>query len=80
MEAFTVFGLAIFILVVMVVVSLLLNIAFGRIDDEIFDCGLGFFFVMLILSVVLSLFFTQPENFGYEKIVSNNSVEQEVEE
>lgn len=79
MEAFTVFGLAIFILVVMIVVSLLLNIAFGRTDDEIFDCGLGFFFVMLILSVVLSLFFTQPENFGYEKIVSNNSVE-EVEE
>lgn len=76
MEVFTVLGLAIFLLLVMVVVSFLLNIAYGRTDDEVFDCGLGYFFVLLILSVVLSLFFTQPENFGYEKIVSNNSVEE----
>lgn len=79
MEEFTVLGLAIFLFGVMVIVSILLNIAFGRTDDEVID-GLGFIVVMLILSVVLSLFFTQPENFGYEKIVSNNSVEQEMEE
>lgn len=80
MEKFTVFGLAIFLLAVLFIASMLLNILFGRIDDEVFNCGIGFFLVLLILSVILSLFFTQPENFGYEKIVSNNSVEQEVEE
>lgn len=79
MEEFTVLGLAIFLFGVMVIVSILLNIAFGGTDDEVID-GLGYIVVMLILSVVLSLFFTQPENFGYEKIVSNNSVEQEMEE
>lgn len=79
MEGFTIFGLAVFLFFVMVITSILLNIAFGRTDDEVID-GLGFIVVMLILSFVLSLFFTQPENFGYEKIVSNNSVKQEVKE
>lgn len=79
MEVFTIFGLALFLFGVMVISSCLINIGFGKTDDEVID-GLGFIVVMLILSVVLSLFFTQPENFGYEKIVSNNSVEQEVEE
>lgn len=80
MEVFTVFGLALFLLLVMVVASILFNIAFGRTDDEVINCGLGFLFVLLILSTTLALFFTQPERFGYKKIVSDNSVEQEAEE
>jgi Mn2+/Fe2+ NRAMP family transporter len=78
MEIFTVFGLALFLFGVMVIISLLLNITFGRNGDEIFDCGIGFTIVMLILSAVLSSFLVHPESFGYEKIVSNNSVEQEI--
>lgn len=76
MEAFTVLGLVIFLFAGMVTMSVLANIVFKieLVDER--SC-LGFIFVMLILSVVLSLFFTHPENFGYEKIVSNNSVEQE---
>ena len=77
MEIFTVFGLALFLFGVMVIVSILLNIASGRTDDEVLD-GIGFIVVMLVLSIILSLFFTRPEKFGYEKIVSNNSVEQEI--
>ena len=77
MEMFTIFGLAIFLFIVMVSVSLLLNIAFNIKDDEML-CGLGFIVVMLVLSFAISSFFIQPENFGYEKIVSNNSIEQEV--
>ena len=79
MEAFTIFGLALFLLIVMVIVSMILNIAIGMIDEEVLY-GPGYLVVMIILSVILAIFFTQPENFGYEKIVSNNSVEQEVEE
>jgi hypothetical protein len=79
MEAFTVFGLALFLLIVFVIVSMILNIAIGCIDEEVLY-GPGYLVVMLILSVILALFFTQPENFGYQKIVSNNSVEQEASE
>lgn len=78
MEIFMVFGLATFLFGVMVIISLLLNIAFGRNGDEVFNCGIGFTIVMLILSAVLSSFLVHPECFGYEKIVSTNSVEQEV--
>jgi membrane protease YdiL (CAAX protease family) len=77
-EAFAIFGLAVFLFVVIVLVSMLLNIALGYIDEEVLY-GPGYLVVMLILSILLSLFFIQPEKFGYEKIVSNNSVEQEVE-
>lgn len=73
MEAFTIFGLAIFLFGVMVLLSILLNAIFFK-TDEMID-GLGFMFVMFALSIMISLFLTQPENFGYEKIVSNNSVE-----
>lgn len=79
MEAFTIFGLAVFLFGIMVVISLLLNAIFNKGDDEMLY-GLGFIVVMLFLSIILSLFFVHPENFGYEKMVSNNSVEQEVEE
>ena len=75
MEIFTILGLTIFIFAVMAVLVILLNIAF----DEPFGAP-GFIFVMVVLSITLSSFFIQPEKFGYEKIVSNNSVEQEVEE
>lgn len=80
MEIFTVFGLSVFLFGVMVIISLLLNIAFGRNGDEVFDCAIGFTIVMLILSAVLSSFLVHPESFGYKKIVSTNSVEKEVEE
>lgn len=78
MEAFTIFGLAVFLLAGMVITSMVINMLFGSIDEEVLY-GPGYLFVLLLLSVVLALFFTQPEIFGYEKIVSNNSVEQEVQ-
>jgi hypothetical protein len=77
MEAFAIFGLAIFLFAVFVIVSMILNIAWGCIDEEILY-GPGYLIIMLILSILLALFFVQPEKFGYEEIVSNNSVEQEV--
>lgn len=79
METFTVFGLAVFLLAGMIIISMVINILFGSIDEEVLY-GPGYLFVLLLLSVILALFFTRPETFGYEKIVSNNSIEQEVEE
>ena len=79
MEIFTVLGLIIFLFGVMFILSVLVNISFFNNDEEILNC-LGFIFTLIVLSIVLSLFFTRPEKFGYEKIVSNNSVEQEVKE
>ena len=76
-EAFAIFGLAVFLFVVIVLISMLMNIAWGCIDEEVLY-GPGYLVVMLILSILLSLFFILPEKFGYEKIVSNNSVEQEI--
>lgn len=77
MESFTLLGLVIFLFAGMVTMSVLANIVFKieLVDER--SC-LGFIFVMLVLSIMISLFFTHPEKFGYEKIVSNNSVEQEV--
>ena len=74
MEIFTILGLTIFIFAVIAILTVLMNIPF----DEPFGAP-GVIFVMVILSITLSSFFTHPEKFGYEKIVSNNSVEQEVE-
>ena len=78
MEIFTILGLAICLFLIMVIASVLMNVAIHETIDEMYD-GLGFIVVMIVLSIILSSFFTQPEKFGYEKIVSNNSVEQEVE-
>lgn len=78
-ETFAIFGLAVFLFVVIVLVSMLINIGWGCIDKEVLY-GPGYLVVVLILSILLSFFFIQPEKFGYEKIASNNSVEQEIEE
>jgi len=75
MEIFTLLGLIIFLFAIIAILTVIFNIPF----DEPFGAP-GVIFVMVILSITLSSFFLHPEKFGYEKIVSNNSVEQEVEE
>ena len=77
MEVFMVLGLTLFLFTGMVITSVVMNIALGK-NDDVFECP-GFLFVILVLSIVLSLFFIRPEKFGYEKIVSNNFIKQEVE-
>lgn len=79
MKIFTVLGLAIFLFVVMIIISVFMNIAILETEDEAFNC-FGFIFVMIILSILLSLLLTLPEKIGYEKITSNDSVEEEVGE
>ena len=75
MIVFTVLGLAIFIFLVLIGISILFSIA---IKDE--ECHIGFICVLVFLSVIIALFITEPQEFGYEKItVSENSIEKEGE-
>jgi len=73
MTVFTVFGLAIFISLILIGTSLMLSVVWR--DEEY---HLGFICVLVFLSVIIALFITVPHEFGYEKIaVSENSIEKE---
>lgn len=71
MTVFTVLGLAIFIFLVLIGISLLFSVAA---KDE--EYQLGFIFVLVFLSIFIALFIAEPQKYGYEKItVSENSIE-----
>ena len=72
MIVFTVLGLAIFIFVALIIVSILFTVFCKKdIEDSI-----GFILVLVCISAIIAIFIAKPQMYGYEKItVSENSIE-----
>lgn len=73
MEVFTLFGLWIVIWIVLSFIYVVAEFAMSRFE-EISPAPL---LINIFIALLIANFILNPEKFGYEKIVSNNSVEQE---
>ena len=76
MEYFTVLGITISCIIVLVLIYSIFILIFN-LDDEVLVGYISFLIIISILSMLFAMFLVDPTSYGYQKInnVSDNSIE-----